>query len=101
MYYIAAECEPDLAKATQYLETVRQHRGMSAYPLTVDSKDELQKEIEKEYGKEFIAEGQLFYYHKRLNQNITSHGVYETYNVTPTVYVMPRPDEENTYGGRK
>ena len=101
MYYIAAECEPDLAKATQYLETVRQHRGMSAYPLTVDSKDELQKEIEKEYGKEFIAEGQLFYYHKRLNQNITSQGVYETYNVTPTVYVMPRPDDENTYGGRK
>lgn len=100
MYYIAAECESDLSTAVQYLETVRQQRGMSSYPLSVSNESELQQEIEKEYGKEFIAEGQLFYYHKRLNQNIVSHAAYETFNVTPSLYVMPRPDDEDTYGGR-
>jgi hypothetical protein len=100
MYYIAAECESDLTQATAYLEAVRSHRGMSAYPLDVSSEDDLQDEIEKEYGKEFIAEGQLFYYHKRLNQNITNHTAYNTYSITPSLYVMPRPDEEDTYGGR-
>ncbi|MGI6233617.1 MAG: hypothetical protein ACOYJF_12365, partial [Prevotella sp.] len=98
--YIAAECESDLTQATAYLEAVRSHRGMSAYPLDISSEDELQEEIEKEYGKEFIAEGQLFYYHKRLNQNITNHTAWDTYTITPSLYVMPRPDDEDTYGGR-
>lgn len=100
MYYIAAECEPDLQKAVEYLETVRQNRGMSAYPLQISNRDELQQEIEKEYAKEFIAEGQLFYYHKRLNELIINKTAYDTYNVTPTVYTLPRPDDENTNGGR-
>ncbi len=100
MYYIAAECEPDLATATQYIEAVRQHRGMSAYPLTCTDKDELQEEIEKEYDKEFICEGQLFYYKKRRNENIVNHTAYEQYTITPDLFTMPRPDDEDTYGGR-
>lgn len=100
MYYIAAECEPDLSKATEYLETVRQHRGMVAYPLNCTTKEELQNEIGKEYAKEFIAEGQLFYYKKRLGQTITSHSAYDTYTVQPESFTLPIPDDENTYGGR-
>ncbi len=100
MYYIAAECEPNLAQATAYLEAVRQNRGMAAYPLTVSNSDELQREIELEYGKEFIAEGQMFYYHKRRNETIINHTPYQTYNIQPNLFTMPRPDDENTYGGR-
>lgn len=100
MYYIAAECEPDLATAIGYLEAVRRNRGMSAYPLSCTSKEELQQEIEKEYGKEFIAEGQLFYYKKRHNESITTRGAYSTNVIDPNLFTMPRPDDEDTYGGR-
>lgn len=100
MYYIAAECEDNLQQAAEYLETVRRNRGMASYPVSVTGRDGLQQEIEKEYSKEFIAEGQLFYYKKRRNEPIANHSAYETYNIEPTLYVMPRPDDEDTYGGR-
>lgn len=100
MYYIAAECEPDIDQAVEYLETVRRHRGMAPYPLTVSSHEELQQEIENEYRKEFVSEGQLFYYHKRLNQSFTNAGFQGSYEITPEVFTMPRPDDEDTYGGR-
>jgi hypothetical protein len=41
--------------------------------------------------QEFIAEGQLFYYHKRLNELIINKTAYDTYNVTPTVYTCRVP----------
>lgn len=100
MYYIAAECEPDLATATEYLECVRRNRGMSSYPLSCSSKEELQDEIESEYCKEFIAEGQLFYYKKRLGETIVNYTAYNTYTITPDLFTLPIPDDENTYGGR-
>ncbi len=48
-----------------WLQTLRDHRGYVNYPLADDC--DLTAEIEAEYRKEFIAEGQLFYYYKRLN----------------------------------
>lgn len=102
MYYIAAECEPDLSKATEYLETVRRHRGMASYPLTCTSKNDLQNEIEKEYRKEFIAEGQLFYYMKRHEKSFSNVSAFGSSSyITPDLMVLPIPDDENTYGGRK
>lgn len=100
LYYIAAECEPDLQTAIGYLETVRQNRGMASYPLSVGSRGELQQEIEKEYRKEFIAEGQLFYYKKRHNEIIVTKSAYSENYITPEFFTMPIPDDENTYGGR-
>lgn len=102
MYYIAAECEPDLAKAQEYLEQVRRHRGMSSYPLSCSSKNELQNEIEKEYRKEFIAEGQLFYYMKRHEKSFYNETAFGSSSyITPDLMTLPVPDDENTYGGRK
>lgn len=101
MYYIAAECEPDLAKATEYLEAVRKHRGLEAYPLSINSREELQDQIGLEYAKEMIGEGQTFFYNKRLNKSVTSKGAYESYTVTPKLFTLPLPDDEKTYGGRK
>lgn len=100
MYYIAAEADPDVAEAQEYLEQVRRHRGLAPYPLNCTTKEELQQEIDKEYRKEFISEGQMFYYKKRRNENITNASRNGNFEVTPTVYTMPRPDNEDTYGGR-
>jgi len=100
MYYIAAECEDDLDTAVGYLNTVRAHRGLSAYPLTVSSRDELQEQIRLEYHKEMIAEGQTFYYYKRRNENLVNKSAWSENEITPSVYTMPRPDDEDTYGGR-
>ncbi|MGM9777513.1 MAG: RagB/SusD family nutrient uptake outer membrane protein [Prevotella sp.] len=101
MYYIAAECEPNLDTAIGYLESVRQNRGLAAFPLTCSSKEDLQHEIEMEYRKEFIAEGQMFYYKKRRNETINSYSAYEMFSVEPSLYTMPIPDDENVYGGRE
>lgn len=100
MYLIAAECENDLDTATGYLNTIRSHRGLSAYPLTVSSRDELQEQIRLEYHKEMTAEGQTFYYYKRLNQSITNKSAWSSDTITPDCFTMPRPDDEDTYGGR-
>lgn len=100
MYYIAAECEPNLAQATEYLETVRRHRGLASYPVSAATAEDLQNEIEREYRKEFISEGQMFYYKKRLNQEITIKNASKETVVPTTLFCMPRPDDENTYGGR-
>ncbi len=97
MYYIAAECEPDLKTAIGYLEKVREHRGLSANPLpTTMSPDAFQKEIENEYRKEFCGEGQLWFYYKR-------HQVTSIPNMTDfdqlELYTFDRPEDEDLYRG--
>ena len=100
MYYIAAECESNLNTSLNYLESVRRNRGLSAYPLNINSQAELQEQIEMEYRKEFIAEGQMFYYKKRRNETITTGTEYDE-NIIPTsLFTLPIPDDEMTYGGR-
>ena len=80
---------------------MRQNRGLSAFPLTCSSKEDLQHEIEMEYRKEFIAEGQMFYYKKRRNETINSSSAYEMFTAEPSLFTMPIPDDENVYGGRE
>lgn len=108
-YYIAAECElelnGDIATCCDYLNTVRYHRNLvddlDASALgTSDARDE----IRKEYTKEFMCEGQLYYYFKRRNYSVIP--VYTAVDdavsaafVTPD-YVFPLPDDEIEYGGR-
>lgn len=97
MYYIAAECEPDLTTAIGYLEEVREHRGLSASPLPAGlSAETFQKEIENEYRKEFCGEGQLWFYYKR-------HQVTTIPNMTNfdrlELYTFDRPEDEDLYRG--
>lgn len=92
MYLIAAEASGDIS----YLETLRANRGYASRPLPGGAN--LQEEIQKEYQKEFIAEGQLFYYYKRQNlQSIpfTSHVM------NREAYVFPVPDNELEFGNFK
>lgn len=100
MYYIAAECEPNLEKAVEYLEEVRAQRGLSAFPVDVQNAGELEREIEIEYSREFISEGQLYHYRKRKAKTIFINSSYSSYVVEPKQLIFPRPDQEDTYGGR-
>ncbi|MDR1719011.1 MAG: RagB/SusD family nutrient uptake outer membrane protein [Dysgonamonadaceae bacterium] len=102
MYYIAAEASPTPVEGVAYLNEVRTHRGLSALPTSI-SADELQEEILKEYRKELICEGQLWFYYKRhLFPTIPNlnNGNTMTYFVSTSYYTFNRPDIEDSYGGR-
>ncbi|MDR3061577.1 MAG: RagB/SusD family nutrient uptake outer membrane protein [Dysgonamonadaceae bacterium] len=97
MYYIAAESvyETNPGMAWNYLNTVRTHRGIGT-PL--DSSDNFQDELLKEYRKETYAEGQAFYAYKRLNKSIRSESgiIFQPTNIAP----IPLPDDETEFGNR-
>lgn len=100
MYYIVAECannNGDLTTGLSYLNKVRTSRNLSALTsATITDAGLLSNEIKKEYKKEFIQEGQTFFYYKRLNMNLaTETGT--TVIVPSNVYVFPIPDKENEY----
>lgn len=91
LYYIAAECSTD--KGLDYLNKIRAHRGLVA----LSSTDNLQNDIYTEYCREFLCEGQMFYYYKRLG--MSRIGVMKTVTIDPeTVYVIPFPDAELDFG---
>ncbi len=96
MYYILTEADldaDDLAQANTDLNAVRVGKGLPSKDFTTT--DEVRKELDNEYQREFVAEGQLFYYIKRRNaQNLIN----TQYKVD---FVFPLPDNEYTYGNRK
>ena len=93
MYYIAAEAlkESNIGEALEMLNTLRVHRGLMK--LENLDKDQLQEELEREYYREFIGEGQVFFYHKRMNTSIIA--------TANAVYVLPMPDDEIDLGQRE
>ena len=95
MAYIMAEClmGVDDDKALGYLNEVRRHRGIDS-DLTDPSK--LRDELTKEYAKEFLAEGQLFYYCKRNELAKFPYGYQSA--TEDNVYVLPKPDNEIEFG---
>ncbi len=93
LYYIAAECSLLEEDGLLYLNKIRAHRGLAPLQADVD----LQEEISKEYKKEFIGEGQMFYYYKRLNMD--KIGVFKSVlDVDSKIYELPIPVGELDYG---
>lgn len=90
MYYILAETAATPADGVGYLNVVRQNRGLGGLPTTITA-DNLRAEITKEYQKEFYAEGQLFFYYKRIR---ASRMQFRNISMTPEQYVLPIPDSE-------
>ncbi len=86
MYYIVAECDDDMS----YVKTVSNNRGI-VDDLTVGKT--VVQALQAEYKKEFIGEGQLFYFYKR--QNSADIG-----GNTDVKYVIPMPQDEIDFGGR-
>ena len=100
MYLIAAECASSKKDALAYLNTLRQHRGFDvSNDLTEEnvSDDMLQDLIGKEYRKEFIGEGQWFFYCKRTDQASLPN---VKVPFSKNYYVLPMPDAELEYGNR-
>jgi len=101
MFYYAAECYNELGKqkeAVNILNQVRVARGIlyeKNLPATL-TKELVDMEIEKEWRKEFISEGQMFYYYKRLGKNIPGATV-----SGDELYIVPLPDREVEIGGRE
>lgn len=97
MYYIAAECAETTSDGVDYLEQVRSHRGLISYALDRSMpKENLEKEILKEYKKEFWGEGQLWYYYKRK-----SDMTFSSYMTDPGFFTFDIPDIEQSNAGRE
>lgn len=93
MYYIATEALKDsnIGEAITTLNMLRAYRGLPG--LSNLSKEELQKELEMEYYRELIGEGQVFFYHKRINTKMIA--------TANAAYVLPMPDDEIDLGQRQ
>lgn len=99
MYLIAAERGFSVNKdeATGYLEELRRVRGVPA-DLKGISFSQLLEELTVDARREFVSEGQMFYWYKRLGLSINDG---ETV-VTPTKkqFSLPMPATEIEFGGR-
>lgn len=95
VYYIASECcasstSPNITKALKYLNAVRQKRGIYNDLEDLAPADIL-IEIGKEYHKEFLSEGVMFYFYKRTNTSTIPHFSEE---MSDMQYVLPYPTFE-------
>ncbi|MCR6721188.1 MAG: RagB/SusD family nutrient uptake outer membrane protein [Chitinophagaceae bacterium] len=99
MYLIAAEAQlgTDNAAALTLVNTARRSRNLTDLPGTLTT-PQIQQEIIKEYQKELLCEGQIFYLYKRLN---LSELPYDFRSMNDEQYVLPLPDDELTYGRTK
>lgn len=101
MYYIAAEhyMKSNPGKATDYLNEVRASRSIQENLPTGLDEDAIRQELTKEYRKEFIAEGQLFFYYKRNGlENIPNSST--AVLADDNIYMLPYPVQETEYGNR-
>jgi len=95
MYYIAAECAAgnnDIASATDLLDSIRIHRGVNKDLTSTISIDSVTTEIRKEYQKEFLGEGQMFFYYKRKNLPFASLPYTKVPVVPGASYVFTKPE---------
>lgn len=93
MYYILAEAAATPAEGIAYLNTVRQNRSL-ALLATTGNQTFLNAELLKEYQKEFYAEGQLFFYYKRINATSMQFYTGTPTAIVPAKYILPIPDTE-------
>jgi hypothetical protein len=104
MYYIIAEYNatkttPETNLAAQNLNTVRDARGILKSVPEDLAPIEIQEEILKEYRKEYIFEGHLFYYFKRLGMK-TFPGLDASIEANDKIYILPYPSDEIEFGQR-
>lgn len=90
MYYIAAECAADVPAGLAYINQVRGARNLPALTITtVPDAFSLTTEISNEYRKEFIGEGQGFFYYKRKNVAFSALPFYPKVPVVPGSAEVP------------
>lgn len=90
MYYIMAECDyRNQQSVLGDLNPVRRGRGLAE--LTTEPAD-FRSIMSKEYRKEFIGEGQLFYYYKWLNRSAIPESDKDL--IALKAYIFPLPVSE-------
>lgn len=98
LYYMIAESaikKGDDTKAREALDVVRHYRGITEdLPETAV----LQRTLTDEYIKEFINEGQLFYYLKRNLSTGISTTDYKLPGLAAKDLIYPYPEDEVNYG---
>lgn len=89
MYLIQAECEGSV----EPLDKLREARKISRY----GTNSGLNRHIEEEYAREFIGEGQLFWFYKRKGET-SLRRIYnpqlENLKISTSLYVLDIPDDE-------
>ncbi len=97
MYMIAAEVAEKKEEALEYLNILRNNRGLRALPEGYYS--QVDSYLEEEWLRELYGEGQLFFYYKRkMKTEIRSaYDPYGTKKISTYKYVLPVPDGETQY----
>ena len=82
--------------ARLYLNKLRLHRGCIDYQ--VDDQDFLQYLITAEFRREFLGEGQMFFYYKRKGMETIPEGKNASGNMNMELenYVFPLPESETS-----
>lgn len=96
MYYIAAEYyvnNNEKQQAIDYLNLVRDSRGIVEDIEDTATEEEVREEIFKEYRKEYVSEGQLFFYYKRTGVTDIP-AASQTIEADDDIYMLPYPDSE-------
>lgn len=97
MYYIICEMNPDLKEAERYINFVRNKRG---YSISLNEKFTTEESritaLNKEYRKEFYAEGQYWYFLKL--HGLTSIPYDSETTLSKERFEFPLPDAEKQYG---
>lgn len=97
MYLIAAETAATLDESATYLNKLNVHRGLPE--ITLNSVDELNLHIENEYLREFIGEGQAFFYFKRKQLTSIPSPIRPGIDRIPmqkSFYQFPLPESEKS-----
>jgi hypothetical protein len=93
-----AALDSDPAKSIARLNDLYAHRGgIDALPGNLPT-ETIREYIKQEYRREFVAEGVLFHYYKRLDDP-RPQGAAATFNRKN--YVAPIPAQEMEFGNRK
>ncbi|MFZ4262764.1 RagB/SusD family nutrient uptake outer membrane protein [Sphingobacterium sp. HJSM2_6] len=97
MYLIMAETSDNLNDAEKYINILQTNRGLP--DVSLNSGSELNDFILNEYIREFIGEGQIFFYFKRLQkENIPSPirpGI-DLFPMEKNYYAFPLPESETS-----
>ena len=91
MYYILAEyyaSKKNWQEAINQLDIVRDGRNCTKGRLHISDEVSFKNELLKEVRREYITEGQIFYYYKKLNTLCSS-------SMKVSDFTLPLPDSEN------
>mgnify|MGYP004616403373 CR=1 FL=1 len=97
IYLMVAECSDNFDTAKAALDKVRNSRNC---PSSTATEVTLMDEITKEWRREFLGEGQMFFFYKRNAMQRIPNGRFEKdsdgqmINMNMSNYVVPLPDSE-------